>query len=512
MLRRLFLFSASLVLIFTANLSLSAQEQSQSQTTTAPAKENAAQTAQSQPEAAPQKLVTAIDVKGNKSISTNTIISKMKSKVGVPYQENVVSDDLKRLYLLGFFSDIKIDTQDYKNGIKIIVTVAERPLIEKITFEGILRITTKEEKIKESLKSKEGQYLDYPNLAEDVKTLKKMYEKIGFNQADVQYKVEANTENNKVRVRFIVNEGRRVTIKDIFVEGNHAFTRDKILRLIKTKRGWLFNAGVLKEDVLKEDMERLKSFYRRNGYTDATVDYDIKPDAKKTYWLYATIHINEGKKYLVGNIVLEGNKDISEKDLLSKLKDATPGKVFAQESMKADISSMLSLYFDRGYIAAQIQETTALNPKSGRIDITYNVTENEVMYVDKIKVRGNVKTKDIVVRREMRIKPGDKFDGDKLRRSKERLQNLGFFDEVSYDTEETGEPDKKDLIVDVKEAKTGSFSFGGGYSTVDQFVGFAEVEQKNFDWKNFPYFTGAGQDLKFRASFGSVSSGYDLSF
>ncbi|MDD2752255.1 MAG: outer membrane protein assembly factor BamA, partial [Candidatus Omnitrophica bacterium] len=500
MLRRLILFFAAFVLIFSTYLPLSAQEKPPSEA------------AQNPPEQAPEKLVTAIEVKGNKSISSNTIISKMKSKVGAAYQENVVSDDLKRLYLLGFFSDIKIDTQDYKNGIKIIITVSERPLIEKISFEGILRITTKEEKIKESLKSKEGQYLDYPNLSEDTKILKKMYEKIGYNQADVQYKVDVDKETGKAKVLFSITEGRRVAIKDIFVEGNSAFSRDRILRLIKTKRGWLFNAGVLKEDVLKEDMERLKAFYRKNGYTDIAVDYDIKPDAKKQYQLNVTIRITEGKKYLVGNITLEGNKDISEKDLLSKLKDATPGKVFAQESMKQDISNMLSLYFDRGYIAAQIQETTALNPKSGRIDITYNVTENEVMYVDKIKVRGNVKTKDIVVRRELRIKPGDKFDGEKLRRSKERLQNLGFFDEVSYDTEETQAPDKKDLVVDVKEAKTGSFSFGGGYSTVDQFVGFAEVEQKNFDWKNFPYFTGAGQDLKFRASFGSVSSGYDLSF
>ncbi|MDP2831285.1 MAG: outer membrane protein assembly factor BamA, partial [Candidatus Omnitrophota bacterium] len=121
-------------------------------------------------------------------------------------------------------------------------------------------------------------------------------------------------------------------------------------------------------------------------------------------------------------------------------------------------------------------------------------------------------TKDLVIRREMRIHPGEKFDGDKLRRSKERLANLGFFEEVSYDTEETGQPAKKNLVVDVKETKTGAFSFGGGYSTVDQFIGFVEVEQKNFDWKNWPYFTGAGQNLKVRASIGNLSQGFELSF
>jgi len=149
---------------------------------------------------------------------------------------------------------------------------------------------------------------------------------------------------------------------------------------------------------------------------------------------------------------------------------------------------------------------------SNKVNIVYNIVENNITYVDKIKIRGNVKTRDLVIRREMRIKPGERFDGEKLRRSKERLQNLGFFEDISYDTEDSDVPDRKDLVVDVKETKTGAFSFGGGYSTVDKLVGFVEVEQKNFDWKNFPYFTGAGQDLKFRASFGSLSQGYDLSF
>jgi len=458
------------------------------------------------------KLVTAIEIKGNKSISSNTIVSKMKTRIGSPYQENVISDDLKRLYLLGFFSDIKIDTEDYKDGIKVIVSVAERPIIERITFSGIRRITMKDEKLKEQLKSKETQYLDYPNLAEDVHTLKKMYEKMGFSQAQIDYKVDINKETNKVKVEFNIAEGKKIRIKDIYVQGNKAFNKRRILRLIKTKRAWLFNAGVLKEDVLKEDVERIKSFYRRGGFTDVAADYEVKSDTKKLFLLYVTINLQEGKKYLVGNITVQGNKDIEMKDILSRLKECVPGKVFSEETLKLDVANIQGLYFDRGYISARVQEATSVNPYTGRVDIVYNIIENEVAYVDKIKIRGNIKTKDVVIRRELRIHPGDRFDGEKLRRSKERLQNLGFFEDISYDTEDTPAPDKKDLVVEVKESKTGAFSFGGGYSTVDQFVGFVEIEQKNFDWKNFPYFTGAGQDLKFRASFGTVTSGFDVSF
>jgi len=458
------------------------------------------------------KMVKLIEVRGNKAISTNTIISKMKTRIGSPYQENVTSDDLKRLYLLGFFTDIKIDTESYKDGVKIIVTVSERPIIEKITFSGTTHITMKEEKLKEQLKSREGQYLDYPNLAEDVRILSKMYEKMGFSQAQIKYEVNVNEETNKAKVQFNVAESKRVKIQDIIVQGNKAFSKTRILRLIKTRKAWFFNAGVLKEDVLKEDMERLKSFYRKEGFSDVAVGYEVTSDPKKTYLLFVTIKIQEGKRYLVGNVTVHGNKEILEKDVLSRLKECIPGKVFSQEALKLDVANIQGLYFDRGYITAQVQEATSLNSSTGRVDIVYSITENEIAYVGKIKIRGNVKTRDVVIRRELRIHPGDKFDGEKLRRSKERLQNLGFFEEVSYDTEDTAVSDKKDLIVEVKETKTGAFSFGGGYSTVDEFVGFVEIEQKNFDWKNFPYFTGAGQNLKLRASFGSLTEEFDLSF
>ena len=462
--------------------------------------------------AAVLKNVTAIEITGNKAISSNVIVSKMKTRVGSAYQENIISDDLKRLYLLGFFSDIKIDTQDYKNGLKIIITVAERPIIDKINFSGINLITIKDEKLKLQLKSKETQYLDYPSLAEDVRILKKMYEKMGYSQADISYKVNSDIQTNKANIVFTVVEGGKVRIKDIYIEGNQSFAKGRILKLLKTKRAWFFNAGVLKEEVLKEDLERIKSFYQREGFTDVLAVYEVKPDVKKSYLLFVTLKIVEGKKYLVGSVIVQGNKDVTEKEILKTLTDCIPGKVFSQELMKKDLTSIQGLYFDRGYISAQVGESSLVNTDSGRVDVTYAIVENQVVYVDKIKIRGNIKTKDVVIRREMRIRPGDKFDGEKLRRSKERLTNLGFFEEVSYDTEETTESAKKNLVVDVKETKTGAFSFGGGYSTVDQFVGFVEVEQKNFDWRNWPYFTGAGQSLKVRASIGNLSNGFELSF
>ena len=504
--RRLF-FIFLITFIIISGISLSSFAQSEQNQTQAQPQEK-----QQTPEETARNLVTAIEIKGNKNISSNTIISKIKTKMGSPYQETVTSDDLKRLYLLGYFSDIKIDTEVYKDGLKVIITVTERPIIEKITFLGINRLTMREDKLKETLKSKETQYLDYPNLTEDARTIKKLYEKIGYAHAEVNYKVDINKDTGKARIEFNTAEGRRLRIKNILVEGNKNFSTRRILRLLKTKRAWFFNAGVLKEEVLLEDIERLKSFYHREGFTDVVVDYKVESHPKKPFLLFITIKIQEGKKYLVGNVTVQGNEHIPKKDILERLKECVPGKVFSEEALSQDVVNVQGLYFDRGYISAQVKETASLNSYTGRIDIVYNINENEIAYVDKIKVRGNVKTKDIVIRRELRIRPGDKFDGEKLKRSKERLQNLGFFEEIKYDTEDTQVSDKKDLVVEVKESKTGAFSFGGGYSSVEQFVGFVEIEQKNFDWKNFPYFTGGGQDLKLRGSIDSVSDSFDLSF
>jgi outer membrane protein insertion porin family len=457
------------------------------------------------------KNVTAVEVKGNKSISSSIILSKIKVRQGTPYQENIINDDLKRLYILGYFSDIKINTEDYNGGVKVIVTVKERPLIEKVNFTGIERSAEDRKKIKEAIKVKEGQYLDNPVLNEDVEVIKKLYEKKGQNLAKVEYKVDIDQQTNKARVEFIIAPGKKQSIKRIYVEGNINFSDGRILKIMKTKRAWFFNSGALKEEVLIEDMERIKTFYHKAGFIDAVADFETQVDPLKKF-IFVTVKIEEGKKYLVGSLAIRGNKDFSEAEILSKIKVCVPGKTFSHETLKDDIGKVQGLYFDRGYIMAQVGYATSLNADTGRIDIVVNITENQVVYVNKIEIRGNIKTKDVVVRRELRIKPGERFDGEKLRRSKERLQNLGYFEEVSYDTEDTDSQNSKNLLVDVKETKTGSFSFGGGYSSVDQFVGFVEVEQKNFDWKNWPYFTGAGQDLKLRASSGSLSNGLELSF
>jgi outer membrane protein insertion porin family len=455
------------------------------------------------------KNVTAIAIKGNKSISEAVIFSKLKTKIGSPYQENVVSDDLKRLYLTGYFADVKIDTEDYKDGVKVIITVKERPIIDKLSFSGKRR-SVSDGKIKDAIKSKEGQYLDYPTIADDIQAIKGLYEKKGYGRVEVTDTVKTDESLNKSQVSFQINEGKRQRIKRIYVEGNIHYSDARILKIIKTRWAWLFNPGVLKDEVLTEDVERVKIFYQNNGYIDVKVSTSTTIDPTGRF-IYVTFKIAEGQRYYVGTAEIRGNKDIAESLIRGKITQMLPGKVFNPEGLKKDAADIQGLYFDKGYISATVNSTTSLDA-AGTVNIVFAIVENQVAYVNKVKIRGNAKTRDVVIRREMRLHPGERFDGEKLRRSKERLQNLGFFEEVSYDIEDAGAPDKKDLVVDVKESKTGMFSFGGGYSTVDKLVGFIELEQKNFDWKNWPYFTGAGQDLKIRTSFGSFTQSNELSF
>ncbi|MFH0876854.1 MAG: outer membrane protein assembly factor BamA [Candidatus Omnitrophota bacterium] len=468
-----------------------------------------AQQDESSPElSAPGKLIKVVEVTGNKAISAPTIMAKIKTRIGQPYYPQAARDDIKRLYETGFFADISLHVDDFQDGLKVIFEVEERPVIDEIRFEG--NRTISRGVLLQKVKSKVGQYLNLSILKEDLAGLKKEYEKRGLPDVQIEEATDTNPETNKAKVTFKINEGKKVKIRRIFVDNNLRYSDGRILSLIKTRRARIFNAGIFKEDQFQDDLERIKAFYLKNGYLDIKVDYRIDYDLKGQ--IHIRLLLDEGKQYKVGSVSLAGNEQFSDQEVRQSLKACLEGGVFSYEALKEDVANIQGFYFGKGYIFVRIQETASLDATTGKVEVTYQITENEVAYVERIEVQGNLKTRDKVVRREMRIKPGERFDGDKLKRSKERLYNLGFFEEVNYDTSPGSEPNQRNLIVEVREAKTGSVSFGGGYSSIDQFVGFVELEQRNFDWKNWKTFTGAGQDLKVRAEMGSVRQTYSLSF
>jgi len=467
------------------------------------------QAQQPMPEAAPTaKIVKAIDIQGNKSIGIAQILARIKTRVGEEYQDAVVSDDLKRLYNTGHFSDVQIDHEDLDDGYKVIVRLKEKPIVDEITFSKIRYFD--KHFLLNKMKTKKDKFLDNKTVKDDINTIEDLYKKKGLTQIKVDVESFIDDTTNKASLHFIIREGFKVKIKRIYVYGNTAYPDSKIIKVMKSRWAWVFGSGLLKEDVLTEDMTAIQSFYEQNGFLDTKATYQVEPLYQGM--VNVNVTIQEGRRYYVGDVSFLGNAILSDYEIKSHLKNLKEGNFFSHEKMEDDVSNIREAYFDHGYISALVEEATSFNTETGKVDVKISIKEGKLIYINKIKIQGNAHTRDIVIRRELRMYPGDQFDGTKLRLSKQRLKDLGYFEDVGYDIEDTDQEDLKDLVVQVKEAKTGSFSFGGGYSTVDRLIGFVEVEQKNFDITNWSSFTGGGQDLRLRAQIGSSQRNFLLSF
>jgi len=453
-----------------------------------------------------QDNIFRIDIEGNAIVSDATIVSKIKIRAGGNYNENVINEDVKNLYATGFFETVEAEKKDSSEGVVILFKVSEKPLLKKITIEGMRFI--RKVKIIESIDIKEGSFVDEFKVKEAVRKIKDLYNMKGFSQAEVSYEINPIVGENEVTVKVNINEKGILKVRKVEVLGNKTISLRRIVRLMKSKKAWLFNRGDFKEKVLDDDLRRITDFYKLEGFSDAVVKIDVERLPKG---IHLIVRVNEGKRYYVGKITVEGVKEISENtvNLAMKLQD---GSVYSEQAVYLDSSLIREAYVDRGYIFSQVEPLSLLNPATGKIDIAYKINENNIAYIEDINIKGNAKTKDKVIRRELRVYPGERFDGKRIRKSKERLDNLGFFEEIRFGTEPGSKPDNVDLVVDVKEAKTGYFSFGGGYSSIDEFMGFVEIRQRNFDYRNFSTFTGAGQDLSVMLSMGTLTKRYQLSF
>jgi outer membrane protein insertion porin family len=454
------------------------------------------------------KAIKAISVKNSRAISTETILSKIKTKVGETFSQVVVNEDLKRLYATDYFTDVSIDAEPYEDGLELTITVEEKSIIGDIIFKGNKAFTS--QKLKQSIKSKSDEMLNMALLAQDIAEIKSMYIKKGYPTTDVKYELDVDKALNKTKITIIIEENTRIKVTKVSVTGNGHLKTPKIIKVLGTKTAWLFNPGIFKEDVLEEDVEKVKALYDELGYLDVEVTPKIDYSTAGTE-MHVTFEVKEGKQYLVGNVEISGNIVLKEKEIRSRVKMKT-GKPFSRRELRDDMIAVRDLYYQYGYMDAVVDVDQNVNASTGNMDLMYTIDPKEIVYVGKIYIRGNVKTREVIIRRELRIYPGDKFNGLKIKRSKDRLYNLGLFEDISFDTEPTQTPQVHNLIVSVKETKTGEFSFGGGYSSVDQFLGFVEVGQKNFDIVNFPTFTGGGQNLVVRAEIGMVRQNYNVSW
>lgn len=456
--------------------------------------------------ASSSEVVSRIDVQGNNLVSDATIISKIKMRAGHEYNTNIINEDIRNLYATGFFESVEVERKDSTEGIIVVFKVLEKPVIKKLSIDGERII--REKKILDAIGIKEGAFADEYKLKESIRKIQDIYTKKGFTQTVITYTIIPLQVKNEVEVKFTIDEKGVLKVRTISVVGNKTFPAKRIIKIMKTRTAWLFNSGIYKEDILQDDVKRITDFYKNEGFTDVIVDKKIELENKS---VHVKMTVEEGKRYYIGKVGVEGYKEITANEITTarKLKE---GDIYSEQSVYDESAKIREVYVDKGYIFSQVDPLTYLNLETQKVDVTYKITENQIAYIEKINVTGNFKTKDNVIRRELRIYPQDRFDGKKVRKSKSRLENLGFFEEIRFGTEPASQSNWVDLIVDVKEAKTGYVSFGGGYSSIDAFIGFVELRQRNFDYKNFSTFTGAGQDLSLTTSFGTTTKNYQLSF
>jgi len=451
--------------------------------------------------------VIAVDVRGAKTIAKETILAKVQVKPGAAYQSNMVSEDIRRLFALGYFTDVKADVESTAEGLRLIFNVIEKPTIRSIQIDG--QRFLRRQRILQVFAVKEGELYDPRRIKEGIDLLKAEYARKSFPQVEIVSKSEVDEAANQATVYLLIDEGAKTRIRGVLVEGNQAFSDRRIRKLLKTKRRFWF-AAVYNTQVLDEDLERIRVFYRKNGYQDIEVSSSVYRDPSGR-GLYVHLKVVEGLQHRVGSLALTGVSLFPEHEILRVIM-LKPGSVYNADALQDDLRLIKQFYGDKGYIHAEVIPDPQLDTASKRVNITYRIQEHEVVAINRVEVKGNLHTKDVVVRRDLRVYPGERFDGAKIRKSIERLYNLGYFEEVNVDTQPTDDPQKEDLIIKVKEAKTGSFSFGGGFSSVDKLVGLVELEQRNFDIKGFPNFTGAGQDVRFRVEVGTVRRFFDISF
>ncbi len=457
-------------------------------------------------------IIRKIEVKGNNRISTSTIRTAIKIREGDVYDSQEISQDVDGIWLLGFFDNIEVEVEKYEDGIKIIFFVTERPVIKDIIFVGNSLIKTK--KLEEVIGLRKGEYLKHylQKLGED--KIRETYQQKGFHFVEVQSS-EKRT-NGYVDITYDINEGLKVYIEDINFIGNKTFTDKRLSKIISTKKrkfpSLLFQ-GKFDREKFKEDIDKIKSFYISGGWLDADVKW--KPQYSKDNTKMAiNVFIDEGDRYHIGTITINGNKLFTSAELRN-LMELKEGDAFLPETLQKDSQNIRSAYGRQGHLNAKVKASHVYRQMEPKVDLAFNIQESERLFIEKVKISGNDKTKDNVIRRELLFLPGERLDTEKIRLTQQRLTGTGYFDNDSGSPTDIGfelgsMPNTRNVLVNVKEGRTGLLRFGGGFGA--NVGAFADVSytDKNFDifdfptdWKDFisgNAFRGAGHIITLRFS------------
>jgi len=483
--------------------------------------------------------IDRVDVKfiGPATVSEPFVRSNVRLKAGDIYFPDATQDDIRALYATGQFYNIRVTLDPASDGgVVLTYLVQARPRLTDIKIEGNQKLSTS--KIRKKITVKTGQPLDEQKLFTDTQEIRKLYEKYGRSGTQVKYVLNIDENAGRGTVTFEIAEAVKIKIDRIDFIGAAAFSQRELRGQLKTKRHWMWSwlsgNGVFKEDDFDDDREALTDFYHNHGYLDFEIK-DVKLDHPTTNTMVIRFYLYEGRQYKVGSVTFTGNKLFNAEEIhrglqavhsFERSKDKLgshglvmdTGNIFTPEGLGKDTQAIEDFYGSKGYIdvvrGPALRAEYIPNVDTGTMDLEFQIKEGQKSHVEKIDIRGNNKTKDKVIRRELAISPGEVFDMVRVKISRQRLEGLDYFEKVDMRPEATDPPiaGRKDLIVNVEEKNTGNLMVGAGFSSVDALVGYAEISQGNFDLFHPPTFTGGGQKLRLFVQLGTERQDYELSF
>jgi len=452
--------------------------------------------------AAGEAPIQAISVTGNSRVEQSAIRVRIKSPIGKPPDPALIEQDVRSIYAMGFFEDVRASVEDGDGKRTLTFHVVERPMIKEIKLEGNKKI--KDDDLQIALKVRPHTLLDVEKIQRGMEEAKKLYDQKGYKDAAITFKT-SETVGGEVTLTFHVDEGKVIRIRHIIFEGNKEFSARELRRIMQTKQAWflsvLTGAGNLDPEVLKTDVERLTAFYYDSGHVNVKVD---EPQVeRKEDGLDVTIRIDEGDQYKVGPVKLAGDI-VGDPDVTMAHLEMKSGDVFRASRLRKDILFLTEAYGDLGFAFVNVEPLTAVDPDKKQVVLTYKIDRGPVVYFDRIEITGNTKTKDEVIRRELNVQEQQLFRGSDLKTSRARVQRLALFQDVNMTTQRSDQPDKIDLLVDVKESQTGAFTAGAGFSSADQFLFNVRLSENNL--------FGTGDRVVLNADVGSRRRNFTLDY
>jgi outer membrane protein insertion porin family len=443
-----------------------------------------------------------VEVTGYRRVEEESIRVQLRAQPGTRFNPETVDNDVRALYQMGFFDNVEADLSQQNGQWVLTYRVTERPLIREVHIEGNDKL--EREELEGAFKVRPNTILDPAKVRRGIEEAKKLYEKKGYLDASIEYKTEPEGDN-EVILTYVIDERQVVRIKSLVLEGARAFSQSQLKRVMQTQEKWFLSfvtgAGNLDNEVLKTDIERLTAFYYDNGYIDVKIAEPVIQ--REEDGLVVTVKIDEGEQFKVGTVDIGGD-EIPDMERARAALSLAPGEVFRTSKLRDDINALTEVYGDEGYAFVNVTPDTKIDQEAKTVDVTYRVSKGPQVYIDKITITGNSKTRDNVIRRELQLQEQQRFSGSALRRSQERLRRLGFFEDVNITTRKAESEDRLDLLVDVKEGSTGSFSAGAGVSSGQSFLFNVRLSEINL--------FGRGQRITLNADIGSIQRNFSLDF